>query len=150
MTRRLWLMRLWGPDLCRRPRNAGPVVQPKPKGLRTRGTAGVRPRLTRKAKRGGRPGSASHSQLTSQCPPTLGGWISQTLHAPSQTPRKQYSPCSLGISSSVSPHIHFHSLLPLGRLARGILVPQPGIEPVLPALAAPSLNHWTIREDPHT
>ena len=27
-----------------------------------------------------------------------------------------------------------------------ILVPQPGIEPVLPALEVWSLNHWTARE----
>ena len=30
--------------------------------------------------------------------------------------------------------------------ACGILVPQPGIKPSLPALGAPSLNHWTARE----
>ena len=32
--------------------------------------------------------------------------------------------------------------------ARGILVPQPGIEPVPPELGAQSLNHWTAREVP--
>ena len=30
----------------------------------------------------------------------------------------------------------------------GILVPHPGIESVLPALEAQSLNHWTTREVP--
>ena len=30
--------------------------------------------------------------------------------------------------------------------ACGILVPQPGIEPMLPPLGAQSLNHWTTRE----
>ena len=30
----------------------------------------------------------------------------------------------------------------------GILVPQPGIEPVPPALEMPSLNHWTSRKVP--
>ena len=30
----------------------------------------------------------------------------------------------------------------------GILVPQPGIKPVLPALEAWSLNHWTFRGAP--
>ena len=30
----------------------------------------------------------------------------------------------------------------------GILVPQPGIEPVPPAVEAWSLNHWTTREAP--
>ena len=30
--------------------------------------------------------------------------------------------------------------------ACGILVPQPGIEPVPPAVEAQSLNHWTARE----
>ena len=32
------------------------------------------------------------------------------------------------------------------RVACGILVPQPGIEPVPPAVKAWSLNHWTTRE----
>ena len=32
--------------------------------------------------------------------------------------------------------------------ACGILVPQPGIKPVSPALGAQSLNHWTAREVP--
>ena len=32
--------------------------------------------------------------------------------------------------------------------ARGILVPQPGIEPAPPAVEARSLNHWTAREVP--
>ena len=31
-------------------------------------------------------------------------------------------------------------------MARGILVPQPIIEPASPALEAWSLNHWTARE----
>ena len=35
------------------------------------------------------------------------------------------------------------------RTACGILVPRPGIEPVLPAPEAWSLNHWTAREFPH-
>ena len=33
-------------------------------------------------------------------------------------------------------------------MACGILVPQPGIAPVPPALEALSLNHWTTREVP--
>ena len=36
----------------------------------------------------------------------------------------------------------------LHRVACRILVPQPGIEPVSPALEARSLNHWTAREVP--
>ena len=32
--------------------------------------------------------------------------------------------------------------------AWGILVPQPGIEPVAPAVEAQSPNHWTAREFP--
>ena len=31
-------------------------------------------------------------------------------------------------------------------MACGILVPQPGIKPMPPALEAQSLNHWTTRE----
>ena len=33
-------------------------------------------------------------------------------------------------------------------MARVILVPQPGIEPVPPAVEVWSLNHWTAREIP--
>jgi len=33
-------------------------------------------------------------------------------------------------------------------MASRILVPQPAIEPVLPALGSQSLNHWTAREFP--
>ena len=35
-----------------------------------------------------------------------------------------------------------------GRAACGIFVPQPGIEPLTPAVEAQSLNHWTAREVP--
>ena len=34
------------------------------------------------------------------------------------------------------------------RVACGVLVPRPGIEPVPPALGARSLNHWTARQVP--
>ena len=34
-------------------------------------------------------------------------------------------------------------------VARGILVPRPGMEHVPPALGARSFNHWTAREVPH-
>ena len=34
-------------------------------------------------------------------------------------------------------------------VAFGILVPQPGIEPMLPALGAQSLNQWTTRGFPY-
>ena len=34
-------------------------------------------------------------------------------------------------------------------VACGILVPQPGTEPMPPAVEAWSLNHWTAREVPH-
>ena len=33
-------------------------------------------------------------------------------------------------------------------MAYGILVPQPGIEPVPPALEAQRVNHWTTRDVP--
>ena len=33
-------------------------------------------------------------------------------------------------------------------MARGLLVPQPGIEPMLLELEAQSLNYWTAREVP--
>ena len=51
---------------------------------------------------------------------------------------------------------HVHSVLPRCSLFLGgaephgsacrILVPRPGIEPILPALGARSPNHWTARE----
>ena len=31
-------------------------------------------------------------------------------------------------------------------MASGILIPQPGIEPVSPAVEVQSVNHWTTRE----
>ena len=34
-------------------------------------------------------------------------------------------------------------------MACGILVPQPGVKPVRPALEAWSVNHWTAREVPN-
>ena len=34
--------------------------------------------------------------------------------------------------------------------ALGILVPQPGIEPIPPALGEQSFNHWTTKEVPVT
>ena len=37
----------------------------------------------------------------------------------------------------------------LRHVACGILVPQPGIEPVPPAAEAQSPNRWTAREVPH-
>ena len=37
----------------------------------------------------------------------------------------------------------------LGLPACGILVPQPGIEPVPPAVEAQSLNYGTTRQVPH-
>ena len=33
-------------------------------------------------------------------------------------------------------------------MAYGILVPQPGIKPMPPALEAHSLNYWTTRKSP--
>ena len=39
-------------------------------------------------------------------------------------------------------------ILFFGSTARGILVPQPGIKPVQPALEAQSVNHWTARKAP--
>ena len=40
------------------------------------------------------------------------------------------------------------SLFMPSRMACGISVPRPGIEPEFPALEAPSLNPWTTREVP--
>ena len=44
--------------------------------------------------------------------------------------------------------ILFFNFFWLHRAAFGLLVPQPGIEPVPPALEVQSLNHWTAREVP--
>ena len=41
------------------------------------------------------------------------------------------------------------SIFIFGCVACGVLVPQPGIEPVPPALEAWSLSHWTSGEIPH-
>ena len=42
----------------------------------------------------------------------------------------------------------FFNVLFTGHTACGLLVPQPGIEPMLPPLGAQSLNHWTTRKVP--
>ena len=39
-------------------------------------------------------------------------------------------------------------LFPFGRVARGILIPQSAIEPMLPAVEAQIPNHWATREFP--
>ena len=56
------------------------------------------------------------------------------------------------VSAPDSPEVLFLLLLFLffGRTEGlwGILVPQPGIEPMLPAVEARSPNHWTTREVP--
>ena len=44
--------------------------------------------------------------------------------------------------------LFFFFFLRLHCVACGLLVPQPGIEPVSPALGAWSANHWTTREVP--
>ena len=43
-------------------------------------------------------------------------------------------------------HFYFYLVFWPCRAACGILVPQPGIEPVPAVLVAQSLNHWTARE----
>ena len=45
--------------------------------------------------------------------------------------------------------VYFFSFFLLHYAACGILVPQPGIKPMSPAMEAQSLNHWTTREVPH-
>ena len=44
--------------------------------------------------------------------------------------------------------VNVADLPPTPSTAWGILVPQPGIEPVPPAVEAQSLNHWIAREFP--
>ena len=41
-----------------------------------------------------------------------------------------------------------HEFLFFGHVAHGILVPQPGIKLLLPAVKAQILNNWTTREFP--
>ena len=50
------------------------------------------------------------------------------------------------ISKDKISQLFFFSLS--GHTAYGILVPQPEIEPAIPALEAQSLNHWTTRDVP--
>lgn len=45
---------------------------------------------------------------------------------------------------------HLFLFIRLGRLACGILVPGPGIEPVPSAVKPQSPNHWAAREFPET
>ena len=51
---------------------------------------------------------------------------------------------TLGYTASVSSLLRLFFLILC--VARGILVPQPGIEPMPRAVGARSLNHWTTRE----
>ena len=53
------------------------------------------------------------------------------------------------IASCLVDFILCFSMFIFGCMACGILVPQPEIEPALPALEAWSLSHWTSREIPH-
>ena len=50
------------------------------------------------------------------------------------------------IPQQVCASYFIYLLRPVGHV--GILVPLPGIEPVLSALGVWSLNHWTAREVP--
>ena len=43
---------------------------------------------------------------------------------------------------------HFFRIFLFGHMTSGILAPQPGIEPMSPALEEWNLNHWTTRELP--
>ena len=43
-------------------------------------------------------------------------------------------------------HLLFKFILFFGHVTYGILVPQPGIKPMSPAVDTQSLNHWTARE----
>ena len=74
---------------------------------------------------------------------------------PSQASSPQGSPSSYSISQLVPLlcflfvlHFFFFLIFWPHQVACGILVPQPGIEPVPPAVEAQSLNHRTAREVP--
>ena len=45
-------------------------------------------------------------------------------------------------------YIYFLFFIFFDRVACGILVPGPGIEPMPPAVEAWNLNHWTAKEVP--
>ena len=66
------------------------------------------------------------------------------LHVPSPI-FNDYQPVDsfLNVYSGLLPIFIF-----IGHPARGILVPQPGIEPTPPGVEAQSPNHWTTREVP--
>ena len=52
----------------------------------------------------------------------------------------------IALQISLNILIVFYLFIWLHRGVCGILVPQPGIKPMLPALEAWSLNHWTSKE----
>ena len=52
----------------------------------------------------------------------------------------------LPFHSSIAFFFVFKPLSFIGHAACGILIPWPGIEPMVPAVAALSRNHWTTRE----
>ena len=79
---------------------------------------------------------------------SYGNWVSK---AESRNQMSRFTPpVEVGVSvihCCVMNLVTFFFFFP-GCTACGILVPQPGIEPVPPALEARSLNHWTAREVP--
>ena len=57
---------------------------------------------------------------------------------------------SIAFSSQSNLALSFFLFLAEPYAACGILVPQPGIEPMPPAMEGWILNHWTAREVPST
>ena len=84
------------------------------------------------------------------CQPSLLPHLEAKIRAPWSQPSHSSSACfqpymcpqKFLCTTAPTPHLFFW----LHRVACGILIPQPGIELVLSAVEAWSLNHWTTRE----
>ena len=52
------------------------------------------------------------------------------------------------VASGQKSELFFFFVVLVAHVVCGILIPQPGIKPALPALAVWGLNHWATREVP--
>ena len=77
----------------------------------------------------------THAQLSSKC------------HAPSKLEHSLFLECAFPTSLPSYHLLVFFFFWP-HRVAWGLLVPRPGIEPAPPAVEAQRLNRWTAREVP--
>ena len=70
------------------------------------------------------------------------------MHPASHQPHRVAVEKDGGWLCNFSVNFLFLKFISFGRMASGILVPRPGVEPTSPAPEVRSLNHWTTRDVP--